>query len=355
MELADSAYLTPKDFIDLGCSSLAEICFNAPLNLADGEDIEEPQEEITLGELGNCNRRLIHLYASEEKAPVLAIDTTNTDLGQTRHGFLCAVRGTVVKVEGKRYEYTRYGPFLFHITHANRQILYNSLRQTCLGEEGRRTAPPLEKMAERIRSILEEWLQRQTALSNRDAIILWDGSLAASATSGSVPITGQMLREARERGNCILALSKKTTLTVRDGVIHDLIGNAHAPSMLDIDEEARSNYFGRLHFLGHVYAAKLTLGRFTFRLDIDRGLSTEEAVQSVERLLASDILRENYPETLRLAHVLSRFSAAEILGMQRFIGECYGLRFSNLPSIREVIFGPFEGSGIGQRQGVSTL
>jgi len=306
-----------------------------------------------IGEKGERRSQLIRLNVSKKQVPVVAVDTTNTDLGLTKNGLLCAFRGTVVRSEGGRCSYTRHGPFLFHVTHTNRQVLYDGLRQAYLGSQKSNIAPPVEKMADRIRTVLERWLQHQAILSNNGALILWDGSLAAPAASRSTLVVSQMLREARERGNRVLALSKRTTLGLREGAIYDLIGDEYAPSLLNIDEEAREVYGSRLRFLGHVYAAKLSHSSFTFRLDIDRGLPEEEAIESVQQLLVSDGLQENYPETLRLAHVLSRFSPAEAIGMQRFIRECYGLRFSPPPDVREVIFGPFEASRISQHQGVS--
>jgi hypothetical protein len=350
MELAE-LHPFPKDLLDIGRYSLEEVSFN--LGEFRENDEGANQDSLLIGEEGEHRSRLIRLNAGKKQVPVVAVDTTNTDLGLTKNGLLCAFRGTVVRAEGGRCSYTRHGPFLFHVTHANRQVLYDGLRQVYLGSQKREIAPPVEKMADRIRTVLERWLQHQAVLSNSGAILLWDGSLAAPAASRSTLVVSQMLREARERGNRVLALSKKTTLGLREGTIYDLIDDEYAPSLLNIDEEAREAYGARLRFLGHVYAAKLSHSSFTFRLDIDRGLPDEEAIESVQQLLVSDGLQENYPETLRLAHVLSRFSPSETIGMQRFIRECYGLRFSPPPDVREVIFGPFEGSGSSQHQGVS--
>lgn len=332
----------------MGRSSLEEVRFDVTQFQ---EDEEETEGGVVIGEEGQ-RRGLIRLTVGSKQVPVIAVDTTNTELGLTRNGLLCAFRGTIVRAEGGRCSYTRHGPFMFHVTPNNRQVLYDGLRQAYLGSQKRETAPPVEKMVDRIRTVLERWLQHQAILSSEGALLLWDGSLAAPAASRSTLVVSQMLHEARERECKVLALSKKTTLGLRQGAIRDLIDDECAPSLLDIDEEARQVYGLRLRFLGHVYAAKLARSSFTFRVDIDRGLPEEEAVEGVRELLISDGLRENYPETLRLAHVLSRFSPTEAIGMQRFIRESYGLRFSSGPDVREVIFGPFGGS-YSAHQGVS--
>jgi hypothetical protein len=335
-----------RHFLDLGCGSLKE--FELGIMQYDGlEDLD------CLSIEESSDRPLIRLCPSQNRAQVIAVDATNTELGLTGCGLICAVRGTVVKVDGGKYAYARHGPFIFHITLANLRPLYDELKRIYMGESRDGSVPPVEKMAERVRVILERWLQRQAVITNSDAIILWDGSLAAPPSSSSIYATSRMLSEARARGNRVLAISKKTTLTLRGRALFDLINNELAPSMLDIDSDVCRYYGGKLSFLGHVYAAKLSRGSFTFRLDIDRGLSEDEAVEGVQQLLASDAFRENYPETLRLAHILSRFSPAEVIGMQRLVRERYGLRFSSTPNIREVIFGPFEVGKASQSLGVT--
>jgi len=56
------------------------------------------------------------------------------------------------------------------------------------------------------------------------------------------------------------------------------------------------------------------------------------------------LLKDSYPETLRLAHILSRFSANEVLAMQRYVTKNFGLRITSQTDIRQVLFGPYGGS-----------
>jgi len=344
VELAGLTHMFPTEFLDLGRSSLEETAsIISRLDMDKAEWSDEVGDSLSLS-LRASEARLIKLSPVGRSVPVIGIDTTNIELGRTGRGIVCAVRGTVVKVEEGNYEYIRHGPFIFHITNGNKQILYENLMESFLGMHESGASPPLEKMTERIRSVLERWLQRQISLTYRGALIIWDGSLAAPRTSRSLSLMSRMLREARDRNNTILAFSKKTTLAVWNGG-HDLVDNRFAPSLLDIDEDARLSYGGQLCFLGHVYAAKLTPSNFTFRLDVDRSTPTSKVVEDVQKLLASDSLRENYPETLCLAHVLSKFSPAEIIGLHRFIGKTYGFQVHQYPDVRGSIFGPFEGNG----------
>jgi len=95
---------------------------------------------------------------------------------------------------------------------------------------------------------------------------------------------------------------------------------------------------------GRVYAAKLAPGYFSFRLDIDREVPEEDGIHAVDRLIGNDLVIESYPETLRLAHITTRFSASEVIGMQRYIAENYGVRIVGRPDVRQVLFGPYAGA-----------
>jgi hypothetical protein len=330
------------DFFDLGRSSLEEMAgITARPSLDLTECLDDAAKSLRL-RLGDHGGELIKLSPADSIIPVIGIDTTNIELGQTSQGMLCAVRGTVVKAEKGRYEYVRHGPFIFHITQRNRQALHDNLTESFLGVHQSGSAPPLEKMMERIRAMLEHWLQRQASFSHSGVLILWDGSLAAPRTSRSLPLMTKMLREAKERENSVLAFSKKTTLALWNGDC-DIVDNRLAPSLLDIDQDAREGYAGQITFLGHVYAAKLRPGSYTMRLDVDRSIPTARSVQAIQHLLSSDGLYENYPETLRLAHVLSKFSPAEVIGMHRFIGKTYGFQAHDSPNVRRAILSPLEG------------
>jgi len=341
MELVDLLPPVPTDFFDLSRATL-EVIRKTPIQSQHvSEWLNDADENLRL-RIGNHEAPLIKLFPSRTSVPVIGIDTTNIDLGQTSKGILCAVRGTIVKTNNGRYEYTRYGPLPFHITNENRQVLYDNLTESFFGSREHVTAPPLDKMSEVIRGLLERWLQHQVAVSNNDTIILWDGSLAAPRISRSLPLVKMILREARNNSNSVLAFSKKTSLTLWNDSL-DLVDSKLAPGLLDVDEEALACAMGNITFLGHVYAAKFSPGKYTFRLDIDRSVSSN-AAEIGGKLLASECLHENYPETLRLAHVLSKLSSMEIVGIHRFIGKKYGFKTSLSPNIRRTIFGPLEGN-----------
>lgn len=347
MEVADFSQLVPRDFARLGCGSLEGIVASSfRPKIADllDQGFKSFDDELELNaNFDDGTLKPIRLQPLNDEMPVFGVDTSNIELGDTRDGTLCAVRGTIVWRENGSYQYVRHGPFIFHISEANKQALYNTLRQIHFNEDEAVGAPILEKMSERIRSILERWLQRQICQSCEDSLLLFDGSLTTRTVNSPISVLGELLSAARSRNNTVLAISKETSLSVSGHRLADLIDNRYAPCLLDIDRIALSQYGSRLHFFGRIYAMKLVSSCFTFRLDVDRKIPKEEGIQAVQRLLGNDLIVENYPETLRLAHILSRFSASEVIAMQRYVAENYNLKVVCRPNIRQVLFGPYGG------------
>ena len=96
-----------------------------------------------------------------------------------------------------------------------------------------------------------------------------------------------------------------------------------------------------MQFLGNIYVAKLTQGNCSFRLDVDQQLPQTQALEAVQRLLANDHISESYPETLRLAHIYSTFTANEVLAIQRLLAQTHGIKTVTRPNIRRLLFGPY--------------
>jgi len=346
MELVEVSQITPENFVEIGYTSLKDIVdVNLTREMAvpglDGGDFEDEVElEPTIA---NSFLKSITSLKPGEEVPVFGVDTSNIDLGETKEGFLCAIRGSIVWRENRAYQYVRHGPFIFHITEANKHFLYNALRQRCFDVNEGVGAPILERIPEHIRNILERWLQKQLSESCKKSLLLWDGSLTTRTVNSPISILSSLLKRARDARNVVLALSKNTSISAFGRRMDELIDKEHAPCLLDIDDVVRAQYGKYLRFFGKIYAVKLSPGSLSFRLDIDRRVSPAAGVQAVENLLCSDLIVDSYPETLRLAHVLSRFSANEVLAMQRYVAETYGLKVIQRPNIRQILFGPYGG------------
>lgn len=346
MEVADLMQMVSNDFAKLGSNSLIGISqeYLKPRNRDYLNTESEFDDGLTLEMDVAMENEPVRLHRVNSAMPVFGLDTSNIILGDTGEGILCAVRGSIVWREKETYQFIRHGPFIFHITERNKYELYNSLRRIYIDVDNSVGAPILERLVERIRFILERWLQKQLCETTHDSLILWDGSLTTRTVNGPASVLGELLHIARSSHNYVLALSKKTTISVSGRRLNNLIDDEYAPCLLNVDGAARSCYGNHLNFLGRIYAAKLSPSPFAFRLDIDRHIPEEEGFSAVGHLLGNELLTDGYPETLRLAHILSRFSASEILAMQRYVSESYGLRIDSRSDVRQVLFGPYGGS-----------
>jgi len=274
-----------------------------------------------------------------EDTPVAAVDVSSIKVGETETGILCAIRGAIVWKEESHYKYLRLGPFPFHITEENRKEIYTLFRHHYLETSEETSAPNLNNMQTRMGNLLERWLQMGISCSAHDSIILWDGSLTAGTVDSPVNVVSQLLEIARNRLNTVLAFSKTTHLRLFGHRLTDLVGKSQPPFLLQINGFPMPS--GPVFSLGNVYVAKLTHGICSFRLDIDRKVPRERGIETVRKLLGNDLLLQGYPETLRLAHIFSTFTANEVIGIQRFIAQQCGLRTITRPNVRRLLFGPF--------------
>jgi hypothetical protein len=194
-------------------------------------------------------------------------------------------------------------------------------------------------MQARIGNLLERWLQLEISCSAYGTIILWDGSMTAGMVDSPVDEMARLLETARNRLSTVLAFSKNTNLRFSGYKLTDYAKKAVPPCLLQINGFPLSS--GPVRLLGNVYVAKLTRGVCSFRLDIDKKVPREQGIGAVQSLLGSDLLVQSYPETLRLAHIFSTFTATEVIGIQRFIAHQYGLKIVTRPNVRRMLFGPF--------------
>ena len=294
--------------------------------------------ECSALEVGTVDdNEIIRLTPTPSNRPVAAIDTSTIRLGELEDGSLCALRGAVVTLEAKHYKYTRYGPLVFS--------LGNSLRLDQIPGLGIATfagASNVEILLRRVRNSLERWLQLSITRSLADALILIDGSLTAGTPDNPVGEMEKFLEIARRSGNLVIAISKNTQLRIHDKSITALLEQNSEPCLLDVDKRIRRQFPAYpIQFMGRVFVGKLARSGFPFRIDIDRKVQTEDCVASVKQLTGTDIVDQGYPETLRLAHILSTFTASDVLAIQSMATARFGIQLLPKFALRRSLFGPF--------------
>jgi len=332
----------PPTFMELSHNSMKNIESSylhpteTPLNHPPTEHVED--STTILGIQQPQTIKTIPLEHSLDQKPVVAVDVSSIRIGETETGVLCAIRGAIAWKEKSRYKYQRIGPFPFHITEQNKKEIYKLFRSHSFETSDTR-APSINNIQARIGNLLERWLQLGICCSAYNSIILWDGSMTAGMADSPVDEVARLLEIARNRLSTVLAFSKNTTLRFSGYKLTDYAEKAEPPCLLQINGFPLSS--GPVLLLGDVYVAKLTPGVCSFRLDIDRKVPRERGIEAVQSLLGSDLLVQSYPETLRLAHIFSTFTATEVIGIQRFIAHQYGLKIVTRPNVRRLLFGPF--------------
>ena len=297
-------------------------------HIADATPIMKIQQTSTI--------KTIPLEPAQDEKPVVAVDVSSIRIGETETGELCAIRAAIVWKEKNRYKYQRIGPFPFHITEQNKKEIHKLFRNSHFEFSD---TPNMVNIQTRMGNLLERWLQLGISCSTYGAIILWDGSMTAGTVDSPAEEMSRLLEVARNRLSTVLAFSKNTNLRFSGHKLTDYAEKAVPPCLLQLNDFPASS--GPVLLLGDIYVAKLTRGVCSFRLDIDKKVPQEHGIEAVQSLLGSDLLVQSYPETLRLAHIYSTFTATEVIGIQRFIAQQYGLKIVTRPNVRRMLFGPF--------------
>jgi hypothetical protein len=313
------------------------------------QDSNEQQEEFTqLLQHGQTTLQLktILLQPKPDQTPIIAIDVSSIRLGETDTGILLALRAaTAWKQKGAAYRYLRFGPFPIHITDQNQHDIlslfheHTPIQHTNNILHQLTSTPDLNQTQTRITALLEKWLQTQIATQAQHSIILLDGNLTTGTNDPPNALT-RLLETARNNHNTTLAMTKITRLRLNGHNITELMQGKPKPCLLQLDGYQTTSAYN-MRQMGTIYVAKLNHSPYTFRLDIDANLQTTQAVEAVEHLIGNDLITDGYPETLRLAHIYSTFTANEVIGIQRFLAQAYGIKIVQRPNIRRLLFGPY--------------
>ena len=348
--------LFPQEFLELSIRSIKSKNPNPQLSVA---QLNEENLDNLL--LNTVTKKLTvhsyHLKPSLEETTVIGIDVSSIKIGETPGGSLIALRGVVVYKQKSKYRYIRLGPFPLHVTEENKHEIFcllsrNSFVHTQSGisfslrsglHNGLTIDANLTVLQTRVTSLFEDCLQKNLAETTYNSLILFDGSLTVKAGDSFAFMKERILETAKKNNNSVLAFSKATRLRLRGRLLTDIVWKNQPPSLLEIQNMPER--IGAVQFLGNIYVARLRDKENTYRLDIYKEIPQQQCVDAVQRLMGNDSLVHGYPETLRLAHILSTFTANEVLGIQRYLAKHYGLKIMSRQNVRKMLFGPY-GTGV---------
>lgn len=329
----------PHRFLEQSVQSLRQVQHPIfQLNQQAFQQVDTNDQDPTTLQL---NPTPIQLKPNCKETTIAAIDTSTIKIGETSTGIIIAIRGATIWKQNRAYRYTRLGPFVFHITEDNKKEVYNTLERsyfTTQYETAHFYTPSLLQIPTRLASLLERWLQTMIAKTVTNGIILLDGSLTSGTVDTPVHRMKEILELARKNQNEVLAFSKMTMLRTNGVLITDQLPSIDPPYLI---ETTGLRLKPPTTLLGDIYVARLGKSNFAFRLDIDKQTPVSKKVEAVEKLLGNDLYSQNYPETLRLSHILCTFTANEVLAIQHFITRKHGIRMINRPDMHRLLFGPF--------------
>ena len=284
---------------------------------------------------------VIPISPLREDTSIAGVDVSSIRIGETVDGLLLAVRGAVVWNTHRLYHYLRLGPFLFHVTESNKNQIFSLLRKYQDDLPIELAASDFAHLQARITGVLERWIQSNLCSTCSHTLILLDGSLTAGTPDTPESVITRFLQMARTKANTILAFSKFSRIRFNGQALTQIALESASPCLVKVDGflEGTSNF----KLLGDVYVARFSDDDICFRLDVDKALQRSQVLDAVQRLLGNDVFNHGYgyPETLRLAHIYSTFTANEVIGMQRYLEHERELKISVKPNIRRLLFGPF--------------
>ena len=312
-----------------------------PVSLVDlGVEDGDSDEHLDLGSSSlSSGLKRTTITPRREPAQVAACDASSVKIGETETGMIFAIRAVAVWRNPDRTVFNRWGPLLFHI--ANNDEQPERIRDEDSKVFGGLSVKTLRVLT-RLRNQVERWTQEVLSTTVKDGVVLFDGSLTAGTPDNPASRVSRILSTTRANNSVVLALSKSTQLTVGGKNILAFFDSDRSPHLLDMSSIVESEYPPYpVRFLGRVCVVKFSPDGFLFRLDIDKESGEESAMRALEQVAGTDVIFHGYPETLRLAHIYSTFTANEIIAIQRFVACNHRVSLQSRPNLRRSLFGPF--------------
>jgi len=320
----------PENLVNLSLESIhglkgEKLEIEGLISSEESVELEESSKRLSLKGLTikNLNKKIFEIHPLHEYVSVVGVDVSLRKIGNTKNGVVCAFRGTVVWKDEYAYHYTRYGPFLFHLT--------ESQTKTFFGLEFNNGNP--NHNLGRIQVFAEKMFQNHVIKNIKNSIVLLDGCLSTQT------INSETLNLARKNNNKVLAFAKKSRLYTENMSLATILTEKNSPCILCLNDFLPEDF--KSTCLGWVFLAKLSKENFLFRLDVDQKLSFDETIQTIQRLMGNESFHHGYPETLRIAHSLSVLTNVEVIAVQRFLTEKLGIKILKPQNQRRMLFGPF--------------
>ncbi|PMB09051.1 hypothetical protein CEN49_07805 [Fischerella thermalis CCMEE 5273] len=291
------------------------------------------------------------------QAKIAAVDVGATKIGETSDGALVAFRGCIIIMHLDRQQnlFYRTGPILLSNTYKVKNLhligqqlgddsLFVKLDNNTPIETKSGAADNINQYSDRIRNLIERKLQERAASLISNGFLLIDGALTRNTRDTPIKfIEENILRNAFSHHNRVIAISKKSTLQVKNVPIHYLLDDHPNKACFrniqrKLDESSNSS--NKRNF-GEMYVTRFSEYGPTFRVDVcvENGDDCRAALQDLWSICG---MRNGYPEPLVRAHIHTYIPWSKLTSMRAEAIVRYGIR-----KIQEVDFGgafaPFGG------------
>lgn len=296
--------------------------------------------------------------------PVTAIDAGVVRLGSTADGIIGAVRAAAVtRFPGGGVKLRLYRPGTFLFTSSNRLNVLHQMGRALgkpdfyvhLDENGRPAREKIQlaahdhRLLDRARNLVERLVQKAICSELEEGIVVLDGAL----TLRTFDTPGFFLRKlhdlCQERDLSLLAVAKKTGLTIRGVDIRLLLEREVAlpcrrklTRALKLEEtRKKGNRDSAPRWLGDLYVARFAPAGDVYRVDVDAPPGATSA-EALDEFHASCLFRNGYPEALIEAHIHSYFTPPLVAQLQAHAIGTYEFIPMPEPNLGPV-FAPFGG------------
>ena len=263
--------------------------------------------------------------ALRENAIVAAIDSSSIKLAETDDGSLYAAKcGIAMAYGGAALMHFKIGPMLFYLSEAT---VYDSELDDRLARLVLADGDVARRLV-RVRA--ERAIQHELSGHLRNSIILVDGSLRTSIFEDRSRSMGRIAENCALYRNTVAGISKKTRLKVLERAGAPL-AKVPGPAYIEVDVIIKSLVRGSV---GSNLLVKFDKNSPVLRVDV-----VGDGERTLGRLIGNDPVAHGYPETLRLAHHISTFTATEVTCLRGHVLNNYEVTELAADDIRSTLLG----------------
>lgn len=274
------------------------------------------------------------IFKIPERRSVIGVDSTAVPLAEGKSGLVFALRAAIVQrsIDG-RYSVQRCGPFIAYVT---TELIKAMTEEFDIPKKLAKLAPVEPRYARKLLlESLEFSIVWELASSVRETIIVRDGSLSEPAVQSRSKPFRKLMREGLRRGNMLIGVSKRSRLF--KWMFDKLICLTHLDPPAAVAVPEATTYDSRVS--GEVFFALFSRSGIPLRIDL---ISLRSPEETLCMLYASDSFKRGYPETIRRAHIYSKLTGVEKMGIDLSLRRMS--RVTNWGEERELLFGAFNKS-----------